>query len=132
MNLTKVLDESLDLEIKEETVKKFINTVQRIAIRNFFITTYSFRYSIALLTASIVLLCKLIIGRAPPHGRRPVPSPQRAKIAHWEPRVAGGTDNAQNRPSSYASRRSATWTSFAPVIRSETLLHVNFRGVILR
>jgi len=30
MNLTKVLDESLDLEIKEDYVKKFINTVQRI------------------------------------------------------------------------------------------------------
>jgi hypothetical protein len=30
MNLTKVLDDSLDLEIKEEDVKKFINTVQRI------------------------------------------------------------------------------------------------------
>ena len=30
MNLTKVLDESLDLEIKEENIKKFINTVERI------------------------------------------------------------------------------------------------------
>jgi len=30
MNLTKVLDDSLDLEIKEEDVKKVINTVQRI------------------------------------------------------------------------------------------------------
>ena len=30
MNLTQVLDDSLDLEIKEEDVKKVINTVQRI------------------------------------------------------------------------------------------------------